>query len=119
MLAISSLTLFLCTQNFNSSGNFFLDCAHSLSASTHKTCFHCFCCNSVNFYRIQIIFNVLWEPLKNPKLWSHFCYSAMASFALAGVFMYARIIFFFISPCIKELIFIGIEYVKVFHICRA
>ena len=49
--------------------------------------FHCFCSNSVNFYRIKINFNVFWEPLKNPRLWSHFCYSAMASCAVSGVFM--------------------------------
>ena len=40
----------------------------------------------------------------------------MASFAVAGVFTYARIVFF-ISPCIKELIFIGFEYLKVFLAC--
>ena len=70
-----------------------MDCARSLRASVHKTCFHCFCSNSVNFYRIKINFNVFWEPLKNPKQWLHLCYSAMASFAVAGVFTYASIVY--------------------------
>ena len=55
--------------------------------------FHCFCSNSVNFYRIKIKFNVLWEPLKNAKQWWHFCNSAMATLSVAGVFRYARIFF--------------------------
>ena len=97
--------------------SFVLDCARSLCACAYKTCFHCFGSNSVNFYRIKLNFNVFWEPLKNLKLWLHFCYSAMASFAVAGVFTYSRIIFV-ISPCIKEFIFIGFEYLKVFLACQ-
>ena len=75
---------------------FVLACARSLRASARKTCFHCFCSNSVNFYRMKINFNVFWEPLKNLKHWSHLCHSDMASFAVAGVFTYVCI-FFFIS----------------------
>ena len=70
-----------------------LDCARSFHASARKTCFHCFCSNSVNFYRIKIFFNVFWEPLKNLKQWLHFCHSMMACFAIAGVFTYACTIF--------------------------
>ena len=73
-----------------------MDCARFLRASAHKTCFHCFCSNLVNFYRNKINFNVFWEPLKNLKLWSHLYHSGMASFALAGVFTFARIVF--LSP---------------------
>ena len=75
---------------------FVLDCTGSLRASKHKTCFHCFCSNLVNFYRIKINFNVFWEPLKNLKLWLHFCYSVLASFAVAGVFTFARSVFLFL-----------------------
>ena len=96
MLATSSLTLFLCTQDFKAIGvkrSFIRACARP---HARKTCFQRFGPNSANFYRIQIIFNVLWEPLKNLKQWLHFCYSDMAGFAVAGVFTYARIMF--ISP---------------------
>ena len=57
------------------------------------TCFHCFWSNSVSFYRIQIIFNVLWEPLKNAKQWWYLFHTYMARFAVAGVFTYACTIF--------------------------
>ena len=60
----------------------------------HMLTLHCSCSNSVNFYRIKINFNVFWEPLEDLKLWSHFRYSAMATFPVAGVFTYARIFFY-------------------------
>ena len=72
---------------------FVFDCARSLRASAHITCFHCFWSNSVSFYRIKIIFNVLREPWRNAKQWMYLFYSAMASLAVAGVFTYARNLF--------------------------
>ena len=94
MLAISALTLFLCTENFKANGIDYFSIRACARRHAHKTCFHCYCSNSVNFHRIKIKFNVFWEPLENPKQWLHFCYSAMATFALAGVFTYARIVFY-------------------------
>ena len=82
---------------------FVLDCARFLRASAHKTCFNS---NLVSFYRIKINFNVFWEPLENLKLWFHLYYTAMASFAVAGVFTYARIILLSLQ---------AFEYLKVFY----
>ena len=61
--------------------------------TVHTPFLSCFGSYSVNFYRIKINLNVFWEPLKNLKLWLHFRHSAVANFAVAGVFTYARIIF--------------------------
>ena len=86
--------------------DFVFCCAHSFRAYARITCFHCFCSNLVNCYRIKINFNVFWEPLENLKLWSHLYYAAMASFAVAGVFTYARIILLSLQ---------AFEYLKVFY----
>ena len=107
------VVIFLCTQDFKASSVKWFLVRACARLHARKTCFQRFGPNSLNFYRIKINFNVFWEPLENLKLWSHFCYSAMASFSVAGVFTYTRI-FYFTSECIKELIFIGFEYLKVF-----
>ena len=75
-------------------------CARSFRASAHITCFHSFCSNSVNFYRTKIIFNVFWEPMKNPTSWSYLFASAMARYAEAGEFTYARLYFVCCRYCI-------------------
>ena len=96
MLELSYLTLFLCTQNSKANGvncSFIRACA---CLHARKTCFQRFWPNSLNFYRNKIIFNVLWEPLKNAKQWWYLFHTSMASFAVAGVFTYARIIFLFL-----------------------
>ena len=109
-LELSYLTLFLCTQDFKANGvncSFIRACVRACVRAcldAPKTCFHCFCSNSVNFYRIKLIFNVFWEPFENLKLWLHLCHSAMASCAIAGVFTYARITFL---KALHPWIFIG------------
>ena len=90
MLAISSLTLFLCAQDFKANGINKILVRTCARLYAHKTCFQPFRPNLLNFYRIKFCFNVFWEPLKNLKLCSHFCHSALASLAVAGVFTYAR-----------------------------
>ena len=108
ILGLSSLALFLSMEHFNSNQGIFFCGAHSFRACVHITCFHCFCSNSVNFYRIKINFNVFWEPLENPKLWSHLCYSDMASFPVAGVFTIRRFTLYLadLAKFIRPLVFV-------------
>ena len=67
MLAISSLTLFLCSQDFKAIGvnRFFKRaCARP---HARKTSFQRFGPNSANFYRINLNFSVFWDAEKNAK----------------------------------------------------
>ena len=86
MLGICALTLFLCAQNFKTSGvnRFPIHVCARLQAC--KTCFQCFGPNSLSFYRIKIIFSVFWEPTKNATQRTYLFVLCMARFAVAGVF---------------------------------
>ena len=86
MLAISALTLFLCSQDFKAIGinrSLVRACARLY---VHKTWFQHFWPNSLNFYRIKLIFSVFWDAEKNAKRWVCLFPSSMASFSVAGVF---------------------------------
>ena len=90
MLAISSLTLFLCTQDFKANGvnRFIIQACARLH--TRKTCFQRFGPNLLSFYRIKLIFSVFWDAEKNGKRSACLFSSPMASFAVAGVFTIRR-----------------------------
>ena len=90
MLGLCALTLFLCTQDFKARklNRFFVRACARLYA--RKTCFQRFGPNSLNFYRIKLIFKVFWDAEKNLKRWAGLFSSAMATFSVAGVFTIRR-----------------------------
>ena len=90
MLAIGALTLFLCTENFKANGIDYFFIRACARRHARKTCFQCFCPNSLNFYRIKIIFSVFWDAEKNPTTQTYLYSSAVASSAVAGVFTIRR-----------------------------
>ena len=89
MLANSSLTLFLSTENFKANGvdYFFIRACGRRHA--RKTCF---CPNSLNFYRFKIILSVFWDAEKNPTRETCLFSSDVATFAVADVFTNRRLL---------------------------
>ena len=90
ILGLSSLTLFLCTQDCKAIGVnrcFIRTCARP---HARKTCSQRFWPNSANFYRINLNFSVFWDAEKNANQCAGLFSSSMSSFPVAGVFTIRR-----------------------------
>ena len=91
VLAISSLTLFLCLENFNSNASLCLLLRTLLTCLRAQNVLSLFLANSVNCYQILICQSVVWCRKINTTHWMCLCFTDKSSCPVVGLFPNARI----------------------------